>query len=336
MNQEFWRGRKVFITGHTGFRGSWLALTLQNAGAQVYGFSLSPRTSPNFFELSNVGQKMTSTFGDVRDQASFQSALEYSEAEIVFHLAGGGALKDSWDDVQTVYQSQFLGTLNLLESLRMTATVRAVVVLSSDKVYRQSAEPHQESDSLGGSSPAATAKACSELLVESYLSGVFSPEKYNKHKLALATARVPAVIGGGEFALDSLVWQMAQACQAGLELPLKNPQSLRTWMHVEDLIAGLVTLAEGLVQNGPKLSGAWNFGAGVDHQATVGSFVASFAKYYGVSQHSEPLQAGSLSVHNTLNTEKASSKLQWRPQVSLEETVAKTAQWYRNYFSGVS
>ena len=336
MNQEFWKGRKVFITGHTGFRGSWLALTLQKAGAQVYGFSLSPKTSPNFFELSNVGQKMTSTFGDVRDQASFQSALEYSEAEIVFHLAGGGALKESWDDVQTVYQSQFLGTLNLLESLRMTATVRAVVVLSSDKVYRQNLEPHQELDPLGGSSPAATAKACSELLVESYLSGVFAPEKYNKHKLALATARVPAVIGGGEFALDSLVWQMAQACQAGLDLPLKNPQSLRTWMHVEDLIAGLVVLAEGLVQSGPKLSGAWNFGAGVDHQATVGNFAASFAKYYGVSRQADSSKATSLSVHNTLNTEKASAKLQWRPQVSLEETIARTAQWYRNYFSGVS
>lgn len=218
----------------------------------------------------------------------------------------------------------------------MTATVRAVVVLSSDKVYRQSSEPHRESDSLGGSSPAATAKACSELLVESYLSGLFAPEKYNKHKLALATARVPAVIGGGEFALDSLVWQMAQACQAGLELPLKNPQSLRTWMHVEDLISGLVALAEGLVQAGPKLSGAWNFGAGVDHQATVGNFAASFTKHYGASERLDPSNASSLSIHNTLNTEKASAKLQWRPQVTLEETVAKTAQWYRNYFSGVS
>ncbi|MEK2690483.1 CDP-glucose 4,6-dehydratase [Bdellovibrio sp. GT3] len=333
MNLDFWRDRRVFITGHTGFRGSHLALALKNAGALVFGYSLPPATNPNFFEVANIGQGMNSTFGDVRDAAALKAALEYSQADVVFHLAGGGGLRDSWDRVSDTYSSQVMGSINFLEALRETATVRAVVMMSSDKVYRpQAGADLKESDPLAGSSPAATAKACTDLVLESYLQSVFAPEKYNKHKIALASARMGAVIGGGDFANESLIWQLAQAAQGGLDLPLKNPDSIRPWMHVDDGVSALLTLAQALLEKGPQASGEWNFGVGADHQLPVGQAAQIFkAKYLG-----NPFQKFELttkgSKHGLLNCEKAQAELQWQSQVSAEQALQKTAEWYKQYF----
>ncbi|WP_413578479.1 CDP-glucose 4,6-dehydratase [Bdellovibrio sp. HCB290] len=334
MNLEFWRGRRVFITGHTGFRGSHLALALKQAEALVFGFSLPPSTNPNFFEVANIGQGINSTFGDVRDALALKAALEYSEAQVVFHLAGGGGLRDSWDRVSDTYSSQVMGTVNLLEALRETATVRAMVMLSSDKVYRAQAQSGAatEDSPLAGQAPAATAKACTDLILESYLQGVFAPEKYNKHKIALASARMGSVIGGGDFATESFIWQLAQAAQAGLDLPLKNPDSIRPWMHVDDSINALTALAEALFEQGPKYSGEWNFGVGAAHQLSVGQAAEIFkAKYLGAAiQKFQTTTKGS--VHGLLNCEKATTQLSWQPQVSAEQALERVSDWYKNYF----
>lgn len=332
---SFWDGRKVFITGHTGLRGSWLALSLQKAGAQVFGYALAPSSEPSLFEVANVGQGMNSTFSDIRDLNSLQSALNFAQAEVVFHLAGGGGLKDSWDRVADVYSAQVMGTIHLLESLRQTASVRAVVVLSSDKVYRSVEQvlPYSEGDCLGGSSPAATAKACSELIVESYLSGVFAPEKYNKHKIALATARQGAVIGGGDFSADSLMFQLAQACQAGLDLPLKNPDSVRPWMHVEDAVRGLLMLGQALLEKGPKVSGAWNLGAGAENRASVSVVKKAFMEgFQGRALTTDELAKGR-SFHNALDCAKALKELTWKIEKDPIQAVQATAKWYRDYYS---
>ncbi|MBO9666405.1 MAG: CDP-glucose 4,6-dehydratase [Bdellovibrio sp.] len=332
MNLEFWRGRKVFITGHTGFRGSWLALTLQKAGAEVFGFSLSPNSSPNFFEVANVGQGVNSTFADIRDRESLSSALNYSAAEVVFHLAGGGGLKDSWDKVTDVYSSQVMGTINLLECLRETATVRAAVILSSDKIYRAENEAHKELAPLAGSSPAATAKACSDLILESYLSGVFAPEKYNKHKIALASARMGAVIGGGDFSFESLIWQLAQAEQAGLELPLKNPNSIRPWMHVDDAVSALLTLGQALLESGPKASGSWNFGVDKNNQGSVGQVAALFTHFFKGSECPLMHTPENPSIHGLLDSSKARTQLGWSADTDIPAAIRKTTEWYKNYF----
>ncbi|UYL08310.1 GDP-mannose 4,6-dehydratase [Bdellovibrio sp. SKB1291214] len=334
MSSDFWRGRRVFITGHTGFRGSHLALSLRTAGANVFGFSLSPSTNPNFFEVANVGQGMNSTFGDVRDVAALKAALEYSHAEVVFHLAGGGGLRESWDKVAETYSSQIMGTVNLLECLRETATVRSVVMLSSDKVYRPlPGHAAVEEDPLTGSAPAATGKACADLILESYLKGVFAPEKYNKHKIALATARMGSVVGGGDFSTDSLIWQLAQATQSGLDLPLKNPESIRPWMHVDDAVNALMTLGQALLDRGPRASGAWNFGVGVDHQLSVGQMAEAFrAEYRGGNAAEYKLQTSG-SVHGLLNSEKARTELGWSLKDSLAQAISKTAVWYKGYFA---
>jgi CDP-glucose 4,6-dehydratase len=333
MSFDFWRGRRVFITGHTGFRGSHLALALKKAGAEVFGFSLSPSTNPNFFEVANVGQGMSSTFGDVRDGTALKSSLEFSQAEVVFHLAGGGGLRDSWDKVSETYSSQVMGSVNLLECLRETATVRAAVFLSSDKVYRPSKTELVESDPLGGGAPAATAKACADLILESYLQGVFAPEKYNKHKIALASARMGSAIGGGDFSPESFIWQLAQANQAGLDLPLKNPDSIRPWMHVDDAVSALMTLAQGLLEQGPKFSGAWNLGVGTSHQMSVGQVAQIFKAKYANSNAQEFGLSSKGSTHGLLNSEKALSQLLWKPVVSVETSILKTVDWYKQYFA---
>lgn len=333
MSSDFWQARRVFITGHTGFRGSHLALTLKSAGANVFGFSLSPSTNPNFFEVANVGQGMNSTFGDVRDVAALKAALEYSQAEVVFHLAGGGGLRESWDKVAETYSSQVMGTVNLLECLRDTATVRSVVMLSSDKVYRPlPGHAAIEEDPLAGSAPAATGKACADLILESYLQSVFAPEKYNKHKIALATARMGSVVGGGDFSTDSLIWQLAQATQSGLDLPLKNPESIRPWMHVDDAVNALMVLAQALLDRGPRASGAWNFGVGADHQLSVGAAVQFFKAKFENKKADDFKLSSNGSVHGLLNSDKSHSQLGWQPKLSAEQALSQAAEWYRSYF----
>ncbi len=336
MTNDFWQGRRVFITGHTGFRGSWLSLTLQRAGAQVFGFALPPATSPNFFDVGNVGQGMTSTFSDVRDAQSLKSALDFSQAEIVFHLAGGGGLKDSWNNVPEIFSTQVMGTINLLESLRETATTRAVVILTSDKVYRNPKDnrPFKEEDPLGGNAPIAAAKACEELIVESYLQGIFSPQKYNKHKIAICTVRLGAVIGGGDFSSDSLIYQLAQACRSGIDLPLRNPDSVRTWMHIEDATEGLMVLGQALILDGPKNNGSWNLAGTNQDYARVEMVKSLFqAAYTGDVVTSSRDEEKTQSLHGVLNIEKIQKTLGWQRKISFIEGVKDCAKWYRNFFT---
>lgn len=336
---SFWQGRKVFITGHTGLRGSWLALQLHKKSAQVFGYSLPATTLPNFFEVGQVTQCVTSTFSDIRDYNSLKSALDYSQAEIVFHLAGGAGLKESWQNPAEIYSTQVLGTVNLLEALRETSSVRALVVLSSDKVYRpvQQVQFFNESAPLGGSNPASTSKACVELIVESYLRGFFAPEKYNKHKISLATARMGAVIGGGDFSPDSFVYQLALAAQAGVDVPLKNPGSLRAWMHIDDAIDGLLKLGEALLQQGPKFSGAWNFGCEAESMATVEDIKKCFMSLTALESVKDDgghAVQGGISRHSGLDCSKAAKELGWRQTISPSQAASLAAQWYLRYFSG--
>lgn len=336
MSTNFWQGKRVFITGHTGFRGSHLALALQKAGAIVFGYSLAPATTPNFFEVANVGDGMTSTFADVRDAQSLNSALDFAQAEVVFHLAGGGGLKESLDKIPEVYSTQVMGTVNLLESLKQTATVRAVVVLTSDKVYRVNIaqNSYTEDDALAGNSPISAAKACAELVVQSYLNSVFSTDKYNRHKISIATARMGAVVGGGDFEENSLVYLLAQAAQGGGDLPLRNPNSQRSWLFVDDAIQGLLALAEKLIEKGPKAAGPWNFSAGAGGILSVSEFKNAFMESFrGVKAAELDLVNKGVSTHGILNSQKAETELGWSAKYSPIQAAQNCATWYKKYYS---
>jgi CDP-glucose 4,6-dehydratase len=326
ISQGFWQDRKVFILGHTGFRGSHLAQVLQGLGAVVSGFGLSPKTNPSYFELENVAQGMASAMGDARDFSLLKSQVEFHQPEIVFSLLGGSGLKASKEDPREAFEGQMMGTVNLLESVRAIDSVRAIVLITSDKVYRRdlSFSEYPEDASLGGSSPAATAKACIELIAESYAQSFFQSEKYNKHKVSIATARMGSIVGTGDFDSESLVWQAVQAIRAETTLPLRNPESVRDWMGMKDAVSALLTLGEALVTKGPKASGAWNFAPLADNRVPVREFMA----FLGLASNA-PAEASKPSVHGEISGAKALEQLGWKAEESLSEMTTEILSWYQ-------
>lgn len=325
---SFWSGKRVFITGHTGFRGSWLTKTLKSLGAEVFGYSLAPSGKSNLFELENIGADMVSTFADIRDLSSLKSSLDFAQPEIIFHLVGESSLKDSWSKIPEVYSTAIMGTINVLECLRETASTRALVVLSSDKVYRSDSEvkEHKETDALAGNAPAAAAKACVELVIESYLKGIFAPEKYNKHKIAVGSARMAQALGGGDFSSDNLIFQLATARVNGTDVELRNPHSARYWIGIDDAVSALLTLGEALLEKGPKASGAWNFGLSQNDLITNEALKTLFL---GNSVFNE---GSPRSFHSSLDCSKAFEVLGWKPQQTIEQAVHAAAQWFEHHY----
>ncbi|MFS4461133.1 NAD-dependent epimerase/dehydratase family protein [Bdellovibrio sp. HCB2-146] len=323
ISQGFWKDRKVFILGHTGFRGAHLAQVLQGLGAQVSGLGLLPKTNPSFFEIENIAAQMSSTLGDVRDFDLLKSQIEFHRPEIIFSLLGGSGLKSSKEDPRETFDVQLMGTVNLLECVRASESVRAVVLLTSDKIYRRAEHSYNELDALGGSSPAATAKACIELVVESYLQSYFQPEKYNKHEKALATARMGAAIGSGDFEPESLMWQAVQALQSGAKLELRNPLAVRSWLGLDDALRGLLILGQSLLESGPRASGAWNFPASSANRASVREFLNL------LGFPAEEVPEGKPSVHGEMSGDKALHELGWQAEERLDSICTKTLSWYR-------
>lgn len=326
ISQRFWQDRKVFILGHTGFRGSHLAQVLQGLGAVVSGLGLLPKTNPSFFDVENLTEKMSSNIGDARDFSLLKSQIEFNQPEIIFSFLGGSGLKASKEDPRETYEVQMMGTVNLLEAVRSVDCVRGVVFLTSDKVYRRdlSLDGYSEDSALGGSSPAAAAKACVELIVESYQQSFFQPDKYNKHKVALATARMGSVVGTGDFDPESLVWQAIQAIRAETAFPLRNPESVRDWMGMKDAVSAFLTLGEALLTKGPKASGAWNFASSAQNRVSVREFMA----FLGIAAKA-PIEGAKPSVHGELVGSKAFEQLGWRAEETLSDITTDVLSWYQ-------
>ncbi|MNK22763.1 CDP-glucose 4,6-dehydratase [compost metagenome] len=329
---EFWKGRRVFVTNPASFRGAWLCLHLLNRGAQVFGFGGNPKTVPSLFEIESLALKIGFTFGDLRDHGALREALNFSEAEVVIHTGADFSLKESRDKSLECISEEVMGTATLLECLRETATVRALVVLSSDRVYaRQGAVALTEESPVAAGEISPTSKLCAEMVALSYREQFFSPEKFNKHKVALAVARVGSAIGGGDFAEDSLVAQAAKAFSSGVKFEVKKPQSVRSWIHIDDQVAGVLCLAEALVVKGPKVDGVWNVGAG--ETASVGEFAKLFAHSWGDSLLM-PMDSGTsgTSVHPVLSSEKIGRELGWKPQLTLSSGVKLLVEWYKDFY----
>lgn len=335
MVDTFWRGKKVFLTGHTGFKGSWLSLWLEALGASVMGYALDAPTTPSLFESARVSPGMLSAHGDVRDLEKLRAAITGFEPEIVFHLAAQPLVRLSYQDPIGTYQTNVLGTANLLESLRACASVRAVVVATSDKCYENTGltRGYRETDPLGGHDPYSSSKACAELVAESYRkSFFFAPDS----RIALATARAGNVIGGGDWAADRLVPDLMQGFAAGHSIHIRNPLATRPWQHVLEPLRGYLMLAEALFERGARFSGAWNFGPGHADVKPVGWIVDKLAEAWGegarwqVDTGSHPHEAFALQLDCT----KAAAELGWIPALDLTEALAMTLDWYRCYFRG--
>lgn len=332
MNPEFWRGKNVFLTGHTGFKGGWLSLWLQSLGAKVTGFALEPSTSPCLFEVAQVGKGMTSIIGDVRDGRILSRALQAAEAEIVVHMAAQPLVRHSYSHPVETYQTNVMGTVNILESVRASTSVKAVVVVTSDKCYenREWAWGYRESEPMGGHDPYSNSKGCAELVTAAYRASFFTDT------VAVATGRAGNVIGGGDWAADRLVPDIIRSVANGQAVRIRNPDAIRPWQHVLEPLNGYLTLAEQLVTNGSKYAEGWNFGPGDDDTQPVNWIVEKLCAAWGdgASWQIDGVKGPHEAHYLKLDCSKARTYLKWRPAMRLETGIEKIVQWHKAHRSG--
>ena len=262
ISPSFWRGKRVFVTGHTGFKGAWLALWLTDLGAEVTGYSLPPPTDPSLFDISGVRSRLRHLDGDVRDEAALAHAVREARPEIVFHMAAQSLVRVSYDEPAATYATNVMGTVNVLEAVRRCDGVRAVVCVTSDKCYenRETPRPYREDDAMGGHDPYSSSKGCAELVASAYRRSFFSGPGDASGRAALATARAGNVIGGGDWAKDRLVPDLLNGFAAGVRPLIRFPSAVRPWQHVLEPLAGYLRLAEALWMGDPAAADGWNFG----------------------------------------------------------------------------
>lgn len=328
---KFWYGKKVFLTGHTGFKGGWLSLWLQSLGAHCIGFSLEPSTQPNFFDSIQISRNMESIIGDIRHFELLQMALEKYQPEIIIHLAAQPLVNFSYQKPLITYSINIIGTINLLEAVRSVDSVRAIVNVTSDKCY-QNQELHRgydEKDSLGGYDPYSSSKACSELITQSYSYSYLKNREVN-----IATARAGNVIGGGDWGKDRLVPDVVSACKKNQNISLRYPHALRPWQHVLEPLNGYLTLARQLYESSPSYTQAWNFGPNEDQARSVSWVADAIIKYWGSEikwiQNTNELKYETNLLR--LNSTKAKQFLGWESQWDIEAALEKTIEWYQSYF----
>lgn len=332
---EFWRGRRVFLTGHTGFKGSWLSLWLQSLGAEVAGYALAPATRPSLFELARVAEGMRSTLGDIRDLGSLRDDLEAFRPEVVFHLAAQSLVRRSYAEPVETYATNVMGTVNLLEAVRQLPTVRAAVVVTSDKCYenREWEWGYRENEPMGGRDPYSSSKGCAELVTAAYRASFFAR---GGHSAAVASVRAGNVIGGGDWAEDRLIPDILRASEKGRPVSIRNPASIRPWQHVLEPLSGYLMLAERLVENGAQFAGAWNFGPREEDCRPVSWVVERLAEHWDgglrweTAPGTQPHEARSLK----LDSSKAMRRLGWRPRWDLATALASIARWHRAHRAG--
>ena len=338
MNPEFWKGRKVLVTGHTGFKGSWISAWLQRLGAEVTGFALAPPTDPSLFEVAGIGSGMASVLGDVREPAAIDRVVREAAPEVVIHMAAQALVRASYDEPVLTYATNVMGTVNLLEAVRRTGGVRAVVVVTSDKCYenREWVWGYRENEPMGGHDPYSNSKGCAELVTSAYRSSFFSPAAYASHGCAVASGRAGNVIGGGDWAADRLVPDIVRALTAGAPVSIRNPGAIRPWQHVLEPLAGYLELAQRLCEAGPDYAEGWNFGPAEDDARPVSWVAEKLVEAWGDNakwrrnEGNHPHEAHYLK----LDCSKARSRLDWRPRLPLGQALEWVAEFYKAHQAG--
>ena len=335
--KHFWSGRRVLVTGHTGFKGCWLALWLRSLGCEVAGFALSPPTEPSLFRLTGIEADMLSVEGDVRDPAAVDAVLERSRPEVVLHLAAQSLVRPSYDDPAETFGTNVMGTVHLLEAVRRCPSVRAVVVVTSDKCYenREWLWPYREGEPLGGRDPYSASKAATEIVVRSYRDSFFAA---GKGRVRLATARAGNVIGGGDWGKDRLIPDLMQALLAGQPLDIRFPEATRPWKHVLDPVRGYLILAERLLgDDGDTFADAWNFGPEDPLEAMPVREIVERIRGLWDSELTVRLAPGPHVHEHTylrLDPSKARAHLDWAPLLPVATALEWIVEWYRAYRRG--
>ncbi|MDQ4121009.1 MAG: CDP-glucose 4,6-dehydratase [Acidobacteriota bacterium] len=330
MTDDFWHGKRVLITGHTGFKGGWLAFWLEMLGAQVCGFSLAPETEPNLFTNLKIESRVRSVIGDIRDLQDFERVASEFQPEIVFHLAAQPLVRRSYRQPVETYTTNVIGTINVLEAVRLTESVKAVVIITTDKVYenKEWIWAYRENEPLGGFDPYSNSKACAELVVSAYRNSFFA-----ESQTLIATTRAGNVIGGGDWSENRLLPDVFRSLIFGKPLAIRNPNSIRPWQHALEPLAGYLLLAEKLYSGEWNFADAWNFGPSEEDSKPVGAVLEEIKRIWSapvnweIAEGNQPHEANLLKLDST----KAKTLLGWRPKLNLSEALEMTVEWYNGF-----
>ena len=327
--------KRVFITGHTGFKGSWLSLWLSELGAKVKGYSLDFPTTPNHFDLLNLSKDMDSVMADIRDQEQLNHEINIHKPDIVFHLAAQSLVRSSYTEPLETYETNIIGTANVLEACRHCESVRAVIIVTSDKCYENHNQKkgYVETDALGGHDPYSASKACAELVTGSYSSSFFEPENDLAKQKLVASVRAGNVIGGGDWSKDRLIPDLIRAAEENIDLQIRYPKSIRPWQHVLECLAGYLMLGEKLLDGKNAFTGPWNFGPEHVDEMSVEQLLKRFLMYWPKIKFSFDPELANLHETSILNLDstKAFVKLGWKPVWNIEKAIEHTSKWYEEY-----
>ena len=338
INKEFWRNKRVLITGHTGFKGSWLSLILHNLGSDVHGYALEPPTDPSLFKEAGISNLVSSNIGDIRNFDNLLRVVGSVSPEIVIHMAAQPLVRVSYENPVDTYSINVMGTVNLLEASRLTPGIKAIVNITSDKCYenREWHWGYRENEPMGGYDPYSNSKGCSELVTAAYRNSFFNPKQYSSHGVALASARAGNVIGGGDWAEDRLIPDFIRAISRGQEVRIRSPYSIRPWQHVLEPLTGYLMLAERLYIEGPGFAEAWNFGPDDRDTKNVEWIAKKFFDIWGegvnycIDKNPHPHEANYLK----LDCYKAKSELGWFPKWNILTALESIVTWHKEYLKG--
>ena len=335
MEKRFYKGKKVLITGHTGFKGAWLSLVLNKLGAQVFGYALNPHTNPNLYGLLQADEFIDSCIDDIRNFERLKNYTKEVQPEIIIHLAAQSLVRPSYRDPRLTYETNVMGTVNLLEAARKVESVRVILNVTTDKCYenKEWVWGYRENDLLGGHDPYSNSKACSEMVTASYREAFYNPIQDG---IVVATARSGNIIGGGDWSQNRLVPDFIRSMQAGEEVVIRNPNATRPWQFILDSLLGYLTLVEKLSTEGRSYAESWNFGPGDENNKTVEWIIDQLCQNWSGKVGYRMDLAKNVHEANflKLDSSKAKTRLNWSNNYSLEEGLEKTMQWYKEFFNG--
>jgi CDP-glucose 4,6-dehydratase len=336
VSPSFWKGKKVFLTGHTGFKGSWLSLWLQNMGAVVKGYALEPNTNPNLFTQAKVAQNMDSEIGDVTDLNHITKSMKAFDPDVLIHMAAQPLVRLSYEDPVTTYNTNVMGTVNVIEAARKCANLKSIVAVTTDKCYenKEWVWGYREDEPMGGHDPYSSSKGCAELVIAAYRKSYFNVA----NSPALASVRAGNVIGGGDWSKDRLVPDILKAFEKKVPVVVRNPNATRPWQHVLEPLSGYLVLAQRLYEDGQLFAEGWNFGPKEEDCKSVGWILDKMVAQWSGSasweldENNNPHEAGYLK----LDCSKAAMYLGWYPKLRLEQTLEGIIKWHKAFLDGAN
>jgi len=335
--KDFYKGKRILITGHTGFKGSWLSIWLNALGAEVIGYALEPMHEKDNFVLSEIGSKITDIRGNILDTDLLKETFNKYQPEIVFHLAAQPLVRLSYEQPVMTYQTNVMGTINILEAIRTTDSVKIGILITTDKCYENKEQiwGYRENDPMGGHDPYSSSKGAAEIAISSWRCSFMNPQNYEQHGKSIASVRAGNVIGGGDWALDRIVPDCIRALESSKPIEIRNPKAIRPWQHVLEPLSGYLLLAQKIWNEPTKYCEGWNFGPKMDSITTVWDVASRIIKHYNIGELYDISDPNALHEAKLLllDTSKARIQLGWEQKMNLEQMITYTINWYKKYNS---